>query len=149
MYHNSSFENYFGNDVTPTEVKNLLSTIRTNNLVSTRHGEVATIGVCFISNNVETVENYGIYNLNIDSDDVTKATFDNLYFSPEIQEIASKLKAGTSYRVNTVNTKVWSVDEQNLTGFEYGDNKTGQLVQGSSGGYYSNGYIRLIYIAEN
>ena len=79
---NSKFDSYFGTDVTPYEVKDLLSEIRTNNLNAIRNKNAAIIGVCFISRNGTTNPTYGIYSMNNSNDyRDSSAFFDNLYFS--------------------------------------------------------------------
>ena len=149
---NSLFEPYFGKDVNPTEVKNLMSEIRTNNLTASRVGENAVVGVCYISPDATADEMNGIYGMSIDSKNISDTTFDNYTFTPDVQNITSQLKAGKTYTVNVANTKAWNKDQEGLTGFETAetvDNTIGKSVTGSTGGYYSSGYIRLIYIVEN
>lgn len=146
---NSTFEVYFGTDVTATEVKNLLSEIRTNNLTATRNEESSVIGVVFVSKNATSNSFKGIYGSsttlgNTDPDDITRSTFDNATFSSDIQSITNVLKPGTSYTVNVPNIKAYKGDQEGTTGFETDDVETG-----ISGGYYSSGYIRLIYIVDN
>lgn len=151
--HNSSFEGYFGTDVTATEAKNLLSEIRTNNLTSSRNEESAVIGVCYISKDANAVAE-GIYQDSTNPKDVSKTTFSGtstFKFSADVQNITNQLRAGTSYTINVPNTKAFKDDQQGLTGFEV-DGETGTIetaVTGDSGGYYSSGYIRLIYIIDN
>ena len=146
---NSKFESYFGTDVTSTEVKNLLSEIRTNNLTATRNEESSVIGVVFVSKNATSNSFKGVYGSsttlgNTDPDDITRSTFDNATFCSDIQSINNVLKPGTSYTVNVPNTKAYKGDQEGNTGFEADDVETG-----ISGGYYSSGYIRLIYIVDN
>lgn len=146
---NSQFESYFGKEITPSQVKNLLSQIRTNNLTASRNEEAATVGVCYISKNVDSDIKNGIYNADIDSSTLKSTVFDNLYFSPDAQKISSVLKSGTSYTVSVPNSEYWKDDASGETGFELNGDDLGQAVTGNSGGYYSSGYIRLIYIVEN
>ena len=149
---NSKFESYFGTDVTATEVKNLLSEVRTNNLTASRNEESATIGVCYISKNLTTDEGgNGLYKDNIKPEEVDKNYFKDKNFSPDVQNITNKLKAGTSYTVNVPNTVAFKKDQEGTTGFEDddADDPLGKTQQGSTGGYYSSGYIRLIYIIDN
>ena len=149
---NSKFESYFGTDVTATEVKNLLSEVRTNNLTASRNEESATIGVCYISKNLTTDEGTnGLYKDNKKPEEVDKGYFKDKNFSPDVQNITNKLKAGTSYTVNVPNTVAFKKDQEGTTGFEDddADDPLGKTQPGSSGGYYSSGYIRLIYIIDN
>ncbi len=146
---NSKFENYFGTEVTATEVKSLLSEIRTNNLTATINEESSVIGVVFVSKNATSNSFKGIYGSsttlgNTDPEDITRSTFDNATFCSDIQSITNALKPGTSYTVNVPNTKAYKGDQEGTTGFETDDIETG-----ISGGYYSSGYIRLIYIVDN
>lgn len=146
---NSKFESYFGTDVTPTEVKNLLSEIRTNNLTASRNEDSSIIGVVFVSKNATSNSFKGIYGSsttlgNTDPGDITRSTFDNATFCSDVQSITNVIKAGTSYTVNVPNTKAYKQDQEGNTGFEDDDVETG-----ISGGYYSSGYIRLIYIIDN
>ena len=147
--HNSSFESYFGTDVTSTEVKNLLSEIRTNNLTASRNEESATIGVYFASKNYSGAKVSGIENDAMNPNTVTKTTFDKKAFTPDVQAVTNNLKAGTSYTVNVPNTKAFKKDQEGTTGFEDKDDPLGATQNGSTGGYYSSGYIRLIYIIDN
>ncbi len=146
---NSKFESYFGTDVTATEVKNLLSEVRTNNLTASRNEESATIGVCYISKNVTADNDNGLYADGLNPGEAKKGDFDGKNFSPDVQNITNKLKAGTSYTVNVPNTKAFKKDQEGTTGFETDDDPLGTVQQGSTGGYYSSGYIRLIYIIDN
>ena len=147
---NSKFESYFGTDVTATEVKNLLSEVRTNNLTASRNEESATIGVCYISKNLATDEgSNGLYKDNKKPEEVDKGYFKDKNFSPDVQNITNKLKAGTSYTVNVPNTVAFKKDQEGTTGFETDEDPLGDVQQGSTGGYYSSGYIRLIYIIDN
>ena len=147
---NSKFESYFGNDVTATEVKNLLSEIRTNNLTSDRNGTAETIGVCMISKDATTNTVYGLYSKN-DLIGVTEpyGIYDNLYFCPEVKQFTATLNVWRRYTVNVPNNIAWKGDVNGKTGFETADNSMGQSITGNSGGYYSNGEIRLIFIYEN
>ena len=147
--HNSSFESYFGIDVTATEVKNLLSEVRTNNLTAPRREEQSIIGVCYISKNVTDDNSHGIYKLDHDPAQMTKKDLYEILFTSEVETIVNCLKTGTSYTVNVPNTKAFTEDQQGKTGFESDDGATNTLVKGESGGYYSSGYIRLIYIIDN
>lgn len=146
---NSKFESYFGTDVTATEVKNLLSEVRTNNLTASRNEESATIGVCYISKNVTADPDNGLYADTLNPGAAKKGDFDGKNFSPDVQNITNKLKAGTSYTVNVPNTKAFKKDQEGTTGFETDDDPLGTVQLGSTGGYYSSGYIRLIYIIDN
>lgn len=142
--HNSVFESYFGTDVTANEVKNLLYDIRTNNLTARRSEEQSIIGVCYISKNVTDDNSHGIYKLDLDPAQITKKDLYEILFTSEVETIVNCLTPGTSYTVNVPNTKAFNGDQQGKTGFE---NYT--MVTGESGGYYSSGYIRLIYIIDN
>ena len=145
--HNSKFEPYFATDTTAAEVKNLLSQIKTNNLTADRNGEPYTVGVCYISKDGTTNQAYGIYSMN--NINITSSFFDNLYFCPDVDQINKNLKPGKNYNVNVPNQIAWQGDVNGKTGFETANNSMGQSITGNSGGYYSNGYIRLIYIIEN
>lgn len=142
--HNSVFESYFGTDVTANEVKNLLYEIRINNLTARRSEESAIIGVCYISKNVTDDNSHGIYKLDLDPAQISKKDLYEILFTSEVETIVNCLKPGTSYTVNVPNTKAFIYDQEGKTGFE---NYT--MVKGESGGYYSSGYIRLIYIIDN
>ena len=144
---NQPFENYFGTDVTPNELKNLLSIIRTNNLTKLKQEEYAVIGVCFISPNCNTDEEKGIYNFSIK--DANEFIFDDINFTADVQSIVNSIKPNTSYTVYIPNKNEWSEYKEKRTGFEKDENPIGQTVKGSSGGYYSSRYIRLIYIVDN
>ena len=147
---NSKFDSYFGTDVTPYEVKDLLSEIRTNNLNAIRNKNAAIIGVCFISRNGTTNPTYGIYSMNNSNDyRDSSAFFDNLYFCPTVEEITKSINYFKRYTVNIPNLIAWQDDVNGKTGFETADNPMGQSITGNSGGYYSSGYIRLIYFIEN
>ena len=149
---NSKFESYFGTDVTATEVKNLLSEVRTNNLTASRNEESATIGVFYASINysgatLDFISKDAKFNPN----KIEKGWFDSAIFTPDVQAITNNLKAGTSYTVNVPNTKAFKKDQEGTTGFEdtAKDDPLGLTQKGDTGGYYSSGYIRLIYIIDN
>lgn len=147
---NSKFESYFGTDVTATEVKNLLSEIRTNNLTASRNEESATIGVFFASVNYSGAsENFISAEDDFNPNKIKKSDFDGADFTPDVQAITNNLKAGTSYTVNVPNTVAFKKDQEGTTGFELDDDPLGATQTGSTGGYYSSGYIRLIYIIDN
>ena len=147
--HNSIFESYFGTDVTATEAKSLLSEIRTNNLTASRNEECATIGVCLVSPDATADERNGIYGMTIDSKSISDATFENYTFTPDVSKVTLQLKPGKNYTINVANSKVWNEDQEGKTGFEIENDPLGQAETGTTGGYYSSGYIRLIYIVEN
>ena len=147
--HNASYKSYLGTEVTAVDVKNLVSEIRTNNLTASRNEESAIIGVCYVSPDATADEMNGIYGMAIDSKNISDTTFDNYTFTSDAAKLISQINAGKTYTVNVANTKVWNKDQEGLTGFESVDNSLGQSVTGSTGGYYSSGYIRLIYIVEN
>ena len=147
QYQKTKFENYFGTEVSALEVKTLLSEIRTNNLTNSRSGDLATIGVCYFTKNDIQNPPVGCYTYRIDN--IRSADFDNCYFTPDVQAITNILQARTTYSVNAPNTKACKLDLDGMTGFEYEGNYDGQAVLGSSGGYYSSGSVRLIYIYEN
>ncbi len=147
--HNSAFESYFGTDVTANEVKNLLYEIRINNLTARRSEESEIIGVCYISKNVTDDNSHGIYKLDLDPAQMSKKDLYEIRFTSEVETIVNCLKPGTSYTVNVPNTKAFIHDQEGKTGFESDDGGTNTLVKGESGGYYSSGYIRLIYIIDN
>ena len=144
---NSKFESYFATNTTAVEVKSLLSEIRTHNLTANRNGEPYTVGVCYISKDGTTNQAYGIYSM--DNINITSSFFDNLYFCPDVDQINKNLKPGKNYNVNVPNQIAWQGDVNGKTGFETANNSMGQSITGNSGGYYSSGYIRLIYIIEN
>ena len=144
---NSKFEPYFATNTTAAEVKSLLSEIRTHNLTVDRNGEPYTVGVCYISKDGTTNQVYGIYSMN--NINITSSFFDNLYFCPDVDQINKNLKPGKNYNVNVPNQIAWQGDVNGKTGFETANNSMGKSITGNSGGYYSNGYIRLIYIIEN
>ena len=147
---NSKFESYFGTDVTATEVKNLLSEVRTNNLTASRNEESATIGVFFASVNYSGAsENFISAEDDFNPNKIKKSDFDGADFTPDVQAITNNLKAGTSYTVNVPNTVAFKKDQEGTTGFELDDDPLGATQTGSTGGYYSSGYIRLIYIIDN
>lgn len=147
---NSKFESYFGTDVTATEVKNLLSEIRTNNLTASRNEESATIGVFFASVNYSgATENFISTEDDFNPNKIKKSDFDGVDFTPDVQAITNNLKAGTSYTVNVPNTVAFKKDQEGTTGFEVEGDPLGATQTGSTGGYYSSGYIRLIYIIDN
>ena len=94
---NSKFESYFGTDVTATEVKNLLSEIRTNNLTASRNEESATIGVFFASVNYSGAsENFISAEDDFNPNKIKKSDFDGADFTPDVQAITNNLRAGTS-----------------------------------------------------
>ena len=142
MEHNSIFESYCGTDVTPTEVRNLLSEIRTNNRKAINNQEPNTIGVCFILKNATTNKDFGIYSMDVS--EINSEMFAELNFSSNVDEMIEELKRGKRYIVNIPNSKVWQDDSKGITGFEKDNIQTG-----STGGYYTSGFIRLIYIIEN
>ena len=144
---NSKFESFFATNTTASEVKILLSKIRTHNLTVDRNGEPYTVGVCYISKDGTTNQVYGIYSMN--NINITSSFFDNLYFCPNVDQIIKNPKPGKNYNVNVPNQIAWQGDINGKTGFETANNSMGQSITGNSGGYYSNGYIRLIYIIEN
>ena len=72
-----------------------------------------------------------------------------IYFFFFLDQINKNLKPGKNYNVNVPNQIAWQGDVNGKTGFETANNSMGQSITGNSGGYYSNGYIRLIYIIEN
>ena len=147
---NSKFDSYFGTDVTPYEVKDLLSEIRTNNLNAIGNKNAAIIGVCFISKDGTTNPTYGMYSMNNSNGyRDSSAFFDNLYFCPTVEEITKSINYFKRYTVNIPNLIAWQDDVNGKTGFETADNPMGQSITGNSGGYYSSGYIRLIYFIEN
>ena len=148
--HNNKFENYFGSDVTMTVAKELLSEIKINNLTSQRNDEQAIVGVCFISKYAKQDDAHAIYNLDINPKDFNKKVSYELMFTANVETITDLLEKGTSYIINVPNTKAFDIVEQKgKTGFESDDGGFDSLVTGESGGYYSSGFIRLIYIIDN
>ena len=59
--HNSSFEGYFGTDISSADVRSLLSQVRTNNLNATSNKEPSVIAICFVSINTSDSTEKGIY----------------------------------------------------------------------------------------
>lgn len=148
--HNKKFENYFGSDVTMTVAKELLSEIKINNLTSQRNDEQAIVGVCFISKYAKQDVAHAIYNLDINPEDFNKKVSYELMFTANVETITNLLEKGTSYVINVPNTKAFDIIEQkDKTGFESDNGGFDSLVTGESGGYYSSGFIRLIYIIDN
>ena len=148
--HNKKFENYFGSDVTMTVAKELLSEIKINNLTSQRNDEQAIVGVCFISKYAKQDYAHAIYNLDINPKDFNKKVSYELMFTANVETITDLLEKGTSYVINVPNTKAFDIIEQkDKTGFESDNGGFDSLVTGESGGYYSSGFIRLIYIIDN
>ena len=140
--HNSKFEVYFGTNATAQGVKNLFSEIRVNNLTSIRNEELRTIGVCFVANNVETDEEYAIYQKSlteIESTNITEESFNDYKFisnEESLELIKTNLKSDASYTINVPNSKVWNLDKQKNSGFEKDDNPLGATQTGSTGAYY-------------
>lgn len=149
--HNTAFENYFGTDVTASEAKNLLSEVRTNNLTASRNQESSTIGVVFVSNYSTVIanNNEGVYKTNLNPKNVKADTFNSSYnFCADVQSITNQLRTGTSYTINVPNSKAYTKDQEGTTGFT--NQTTGEIAKSPNvQGYYSSGYIRLIYIIDN
>ena len=103
-----------------------------------------------ISKDATTNTVYGLYSKN-DLIGVTEpyGIYDNLYFCPEVKQFTATLNVWRRYTVNVPNNIAWKGDVNGKTGFETADNSMGQSITGNSGGYYSNGEIRLIFIYEN
>ena len=152
--HNSSFESYFGNDVSSADVKSLLSQVRTNNMSANNNKEPYVIGICFVSIDTTASENKGIYTYEVDPENMRKSTFDSLNFYTDIQNVINRLKATKTYIINVPNSRAFKNDKSGRSGFEKDSTPsslgtTGTAQNGKTGGYYSNGYIRLIYIIDN
>lgn len=142
---NSKFEAYFGKDVTPNEAKNLLEEIRKNNISAKQKNEHSIVGVCYLSKNVENNEGEGVYYYDTDTtEEITKTIFEKKNFSSDVQTILNQLSPSSSKTINVANSSAWKDDSKGITGFE-----NGKVQTGSTGGYYSSGYIRLVYIIEN
>ena len=163
---NGQFESYFGTDVTANDVKQLLSLVRTNNLTATRSGESKVIGVALFlksgtaaANGITSTTNddasNGVYVLNGNQ----KPNFNDYFYSGDVQAITNSLKTGTSFTVNVPNSKAYRKDTEGLTGFEEASGNAHSSTADylsvkandgtTGGGYYSSGFIRLIYIMDN
>ena len=118
-------------------------------MTARRSEESEIIGVCYISKNVTDDNSHGIYKLDLDPAQMSKKDLYEIRFTSEVETIVNCLKPGTSYTVNVPNTKAFIHDQEGKTGFESDDGGTNTLVKGESGGYYSSGYLRLIYIIDN
>ncbi len=116
---NSKFEAYFGNNKTSAEVKQLLSTIRTNNITSGTNEEAKTIAVRYI-----------------------EASVTNVDFTTAVNTIATKLKAGKTYTVDPSNDSA-SKDESDI------GSKTDAEIANDPAGYYKSGFLRCIVITLN
>ena len=152
--HNSTFESYFGTDISSTEVKALLTNIRTNNSSAVSNKEPSIIAICFASIDTSSSSGKGIYSDEIDPGKMNKSTFNDKNFYTDIQSIINKLQARKTYTINVPNTKAFKQDKEGRTGFEKNSDAasigtTGTAQDGSTGAYYSSGYIRLIYIIDN
>ena len=152
--HNSSFEGYFGTDISSADVRSLLSQVRTNNLNATSNKEPSVIAICFVSINTSDSTEKGIYSYEVDPLKIGRTTFDDLNFYTDIQNIINRLSPRTTYTINVPNSKAYKHDKEGRTGFEKNDDvasigTTGKVQDGNSGGYYSSGFIRLIYIVDN
>ena len=152
--HNSIFESYFGTDISSNEVKSLLSQIRTNNLSAVSNKEPSVIAICFASVDTSPSTDKGIYTYEIDPGKMNKSTFNDVNFYTDIQSIINRLQAKKTYTINVPNTKAFKQDKNGRTGFEKNSDVTsigtiGTAQDGSTGAYYSSGFIRLIYIIDN
>ena len=156
---NISYENYFGTDITANGLKYLLSEIKMDNKLASMNGELSIVGLCYISNNQYKFfklsdpsinpEDKGLYRKTIDGNKIEKDTFDDYNFSPDVETIIDNIDYEATYSINVANKKIYNVDKTNNTGFEKDENPMGSSQKGNTGGYYSNKYMRLIYIIEN
>lgn len=166
---NQQFEDYFGTDIQPSQCKELLSTIRTNNLTASREGKSQIVGVCYIDKNGKaTPDGSGTSSGGsvFTNGKVNGKYFSTLNFTADVQSITNAISNGTSYTINVPNSKAYPNDKEGKTGFEKttgtgaastavyaattADDDSDYVTQtGKSGGYYSSGYIRLIYIIDN
>lgn len=160
--NNSKFESYCGTDVTPNEVKNLLSEIKSNNKkkANTMDDEHYIIFVCYVSKKVTPNEKKGVYSdLSISRSEIEKnrEIFNDFYFSSNTEEILSKLQEDTHYTVNIPNSltvETYKKKEWIFPGMiniirTLETESFSDLAKGETGGYYENGYIRMIYIVDN
>jgi len=153
-YGNSKFESYFGNNITATEVMNLLSEIRTNNFMEIKESENVVpliIGVCYVSKSYKGNPIVGVSTNDIDPRNIKEKDFDKIEFTANVTNITNVLyKAqGKTFTVGVASKKAYHEEESEKTGFETDQDPLGKTVTGDSGGYYKNGAIRLIYIIDN
>ena len=151
---NSKFESYFGNNITATEVKNLLSEIRTNNLIEIKESEnvvPSIIGVCYISKSYKGNPIVGVSTNDIDPRNIKEKDFDKIEFTANVTNIPNVLykSQGKTFTVGVASKKAYHEEKTEKTGFETEQDPLGKTVTGNSGGYYKNGAIRLIYIIDN
>ena len=100
-------------------LKQLLSTIRTNNITSGTNEEAKTIAVRYI-----------------------EASVTNVDFTTAVNTIATKLKAGKTYTVDPSNDSA-SKDESDI------GSKTDAEIANDPAGYYKSGFLRCIVITLN
>ena len=142
---NAKFDMYLRSYVSSTDVQNMLLAIKNNNTLAIQKNEPSVIGVCLLSKNIKNNENDGVYYYDKAlSGDVTKSTLENMNFSSDVETISNQIIPNSTYNVNIANTTAWKDDAKGITGFE-----NGQVQTGSTGGYYSSGFYRLIYIEDN
>jgi hypothetical protein len=163
---NGQFESYFGTDVTANDVRQLLSLVRTNNLTATRSGESKVIGVALYvkqgtaaANGLTPATGTGDVNSNGVYVQANKPDPNAFWYTADVQAITNSLKTGTSFTVNVPNSKAYRKDSEGLTGFEEVSGAAHSTTNdylavlandtNNGGGYYSSGFIRLIYIMDN
>ena len=133
LAQNQKFETYLGNNITSSQVKQLLSLINTNNITSATSEEFKTIGVLF---SYGKGTEYGGYHKNYYNNESST-------FTTNVSAIVPLLKAGSTYKVYVNGVKAYNSDKFGNDGF------TGEpKVATDNAAYYTSGFIRLITIEE-
>ena len=120
---NNQFEAYFGDHVSATEVKQLLSLVRSNNITGKANDEDKTIYI----NGVLSTQTFKEW------------TGD----APGTKDL--EIKSGSYYKVQVANDKAVKPSKESEA--EPGDGSA--IPDTKKAGYYDNGFIRHITITEN
>ena len=107
---NEKFSSYIGDRMTASEVKSLMSVIRTNNITGASSDDIKTVYVSYEGKETDPAE------------------------------VSSSVKAGKTYKVSIKNSKAVKDSDAD---------KDPQSISDSTEAYYSNGYIRIIWIEMN
>ncbi len=118
---NGQFESYFGNKRTASEVKSLMSLVRTNNLTGANSDDTRYIGVFFKGGKITA------------------------YQRMDPAKISQQVTTGKTYNINTLNS---NFDDDSETQDAI-DKLTMTSDTDAPAAYYKNGYIKIITITEN
>jgi len=130
MAHNGPFQNYIGNNTaSASDVKSLMQLVISNNVTGTTADTVQYIYIHFETNSGRATTS------------LTDKEYSKGYIDPAV--LSSFVASGYTYKIFLKNTKATTTSqEQTVTTGSFEPNPT-------ETSYYSNGYIREIWIEEN